>query len=30
MLQEEGAFLVKEASQWINEAKDRPIPKMLF
>lgn len=25
-----GLFLVKEASQWINEAKDRPIPKMLF
>jgi RecA-family ATPase len=25
-----GLFLVKEASQWINEAKVRPIPKMLF
>jgi RecA-family ATPase len=25
-----GLFLVKEASQWIEEAKNRPIPKMLF
>ena len=25
-----GLFLVKEASQWIDEAKNRPIPKMLF
>ena len=29
-INKKGLFLVKEASQWIEEAKNRPIPKMLF
>ncbi len=29
-INKKGLFLVKEAAQWIDEAKNRPIPKMLF
>lgn len=29
-LESNGLFLIKTANEWINEAKKRPIPKMLF